>query len=68
MRKFVLHRDEDVSGVSGTGDVAEGVMFFDGTAVMKWRTKMSSIEVFRDIGDVLAIHGHEGKTVLKWED
>jgi len=36
MRRFLLVRDCDPSGVSGTGIVAEGVQFSDGTAVMHW--------------------------------
>lgn len=34
MRRFELHREEDVSGVSGTGVVAEGVAFSDGRVLM----------------------------------
>ena len=36
MRVFALIRDVDVSGVSGTGVVAEGVQFSDGTCVLRW--------------------------------
>lgn len=32
---FTLVRDEDVSGVSGTGVVADGMLWPDGTAVWK---------------------------------
>jgi hypothetical protein len=35
MRLFLLIRNEDVSGVSGTGIVAEGVEFSDGTVAMR---------------------------------
>lgn len=39
MRTFELHRVEDETGISGTGIVAEGVIFGDGTCAMRWRTK-----------------------------
>jgi hypothetical protein len=32
MRRSQLHRDHDVSGISGTGLVAEGAAFSDGGA------------------------------------
>ena len=38
MRIFSLVRHEDVSGVSGTGRVADGVEFNDGTVVLRWLT------------------------------
>jgi len=44
-RTFVLHRDEDVSGVSGTGVVAEGVVFSDGAVVVRWLGKHASTTV-----------------------
>ena len=36
MRTFRLIRDEDPTGISGTGSVAEGVEFDDGTVAMRW--------------------------------
>jgi hypothetical protein len=59
MRRFVLDRSEDPSGVSGTGEVAQGVVFPDGTAVMKWGRDRCSLGVYRDIEDVEYIHGHQ---------
>ena len=35
-RRFELHRDDDVSGVSGTGVVAEGVLFSSGRVALEW--------------------------------
>ena len=62
--RFVLARDEDVSGVSGTGIVAEGVVFDDGVAVLRWRGAWPTSVVFHDRGldAVREIHGHGGKT------
>lgn len=68
MRKFNLHRDEDESGVSGTGVVTEGVEFSDGTCVMKWLTSTTSTAFYNSIDDLVAIHGHQGKTVAVFED
>lgn len=66
MRTFKLVRKEDVSGVSGTGEVAEGVEFHDGQVVMSWFGRHHTIEVAPSIETVIAIHGHEGRTEVKW--
>ncbi len=68
MKRFNLVRFEDESGVSGTGVVAEGVMFSDGTCAMRWLTAIASTAVYARIGDVVAIHGHGGKTKVSWID
>jgi hypothetical protein len=62
--RFVLLRDEDVSGVSGTGVVAEGVVFSDGIAVLRWRGQWPTSVVFHERGleAVREVHGHGGKT------
>ena len=67
----MLRRDVDVSGISGDGDVAEGVQFTDGTVVLRWRPAParaagSSTAVWPDIDSVLGIHGHDGKTRVVW--
>jgi hypothetical protein len=66
MRLFELHRDHDVSGVSGVGIVAEGVQFSDGTCVIRWCTERGSTVVWHSIDDVKAIHGHGGATRVVW--
>lgn len=68
MRRFQLHRDVDVSGVSGTGVVADGVVFPDGTVALRWRGARSSTVVWGSIDDVEAVHGHGGATRLAWVD
>lgn len=67
MRYFLLVRAEDVSGVSGTGEIAEGVEFHDGQCVLSWFGKMHSLEVHPSIEQVVAIHGHGGKTVVRFQ-
>ena len=60
--RFELHRDVDETGVSGTGVVAEGLRFSDGTCAMRWKTEHTSTAVYRSLIDVQKIHGHDGKT------
>lgn len=67
MRTFHLQRDEDVSGISGTGRVAEGVEFSDGTVVIRWTAgDRHSTVVWSDMAGVEAIHGHGGATRIVW--
>lgn len=69
MRRFHLARDVDVSGVSGTGIVAEGVEFSDGTAVVRWVAGAHpSTVVWVDVASIEAVHGHGGMTRLVWRD
>lgn len=69
-RRFVLQRHHDVSGVSGTGTVADGVEFPDGTVALRWRSEWPTSVVFHDRGveAVEAIHGHGGNTQVVWLD
>lgn len=71
MRRFELHRDEDVSGVSGTGVVAEGVAFSNGGPVaLRWTSEWPTSVVFHDRGveSLEAVHGHNGRTRIVWLD
>jgi hypothetical protein len=62
MKLFELRRTEDESGISGTGTVAQGVIFDNGTCVLTWLTEHTSVAVYASIDTVVKIHGHEGKT------
>lgn len=68
MRMFHLVRHEDVSGVSGEGMVAEGVVFSDGTVALRWLSEWPTSVVFHDRGveGVEAVHGHGGKTEVRF--
>lgn len=70
--RFALIRDIDETGVSGAGMVAEGVEFSDGTCILRWRPvsgyTQTSIAVWPDSDALLAVHGHDGKTYIKWID
>lgn len=68
MRRFVLVRDVDLSGISGTGQVAEGVVFTDGTCAMRWTTHTCSTCLYAACDDLLTIHGHQGRTRIEWID
>jgi hypothetical protein len=65
MRIFRLNRIEDESGVSGTGVVAEGVEFWDGTCSLRWGSDTRSTAIYDSIADVETIHGHDGKTKIE---
>jgi hypothetical protein len=62
----VLRRLVDESGVSGVGDVAEGVVFTDGTVAMRWKGATPSTVFHESMDNVIAIHGHGGKTRIVW--
>lgn len=67
MKPFVLQRDEDETGISGTGIVAEGVEFSDGRCSMAWKPLAGSafpgsLASYQSIYEIRAIHGHQGKT------
>lgn len=71
VRRFVLDRREDVSGVSGTGVVAEGVQFSDGSCVVRFglgNADFSTTTNHDSITSVQAINGHDGRTVVMWLD
>lgn len=69
-RAFVLQRDVDETGVSGTGIVAGGVLFPDGVVALRWYSEWPTSVVFHDRGieAVEAVHGHNGKTRIVWDD
>ena len=76
MRRFVLRRDVDVTGISGTGVVAEGVEFQDGIVVMRWlkagtsrpdHVKPTTV-IHDNIDSVIGLHSHNGLTYVDWLD
>jgi hypothetical protein len=68
MRAFKLVRKEDVSGVSGTGIVAEGAQFTDGQCVVSWFGRYHTLEIAPTLETVIQIHGHGGLTTIEWEE
>jgi hypothetical protein len=69
-RRFILVRHEDVSKVSGTGVVAQGIQWPDGTVSMRWSNPglPSSFACWDNIEAIERIHGHQGKTEIEWID
>lgn len=84
IRRFELHRDLDITGISGAGVVADGVQFpndeiltwADGTRTtlpagwcrITWRGEHASTVLWPSLDDVIAIHGHGGATRVVWLD
>lgn len=68
MRTFYLKREIDISGMSGTGRVAEGIVFDDGSVAVRWLTQYHTTELSDNIETVIAVHGHGGMTVIEWID
>lgn len=66
MRTFKLVRDEDVSGISGTGVVAEGIEYTNGKVSMCWRGDFHTIENADNIHVIEYLHGHQGRTRIVW--
>lgn len=67
-RRFHLHRTIDVTGVSGTGHVADGVQWPDGSASVRWRGDRPSTVWWASFADVQHVHGHGGNTIIVWDD
>ena len=74
MRRFKMVRHQDVTGVSGEGVVAEGVIFSNGKVAIQWLTpqvgdvKMGSTVVWDDFRAAMKVHGHDGKTEFRFLD
>lgn len=68
MKAFLLIRTEDLTGVSGTGIVAEGVEWDDGSCSVRWLGEWPTVQHHdRGIESVLHIHGHNGATRVAWQ-
>ena len=64
MKLFHFYRNDDQTGVSGTGPVVEGVEFTNGWCALRWISNKSSMCFYQSIDEVKAIHGHGGKTEI----
>src|SRR6266545_1678161 len=68
-RRFRLIRHTDVTGVSGTGPVADGVQWADGTVALHWSGCQPATSVWqKGIDAVIAVHGHDGGSTIHWLD
>jgi hypothetical protein len=68
MRRFVMIREQDISGVSGTGVVAEGVVYSNGVVGLTWLSHLSSHAFYHSFDVMEAIHGHGGATKIQFLD
>jgi hypothetical protein len=68
MRRFYLNRTEDESGVSGTGRVADGVLFENGMYAVAFRSLHKGVIVYPSLAEMMVVHGHEGRTEVVWID
>jgi len=66
-RMLHLQRDIDSTGVSGTGTVAYGVQFPDGSIVLRWDTKVRSTVIYDSVEDLETISGHGGNTRIVYD-
>lgn len=62
LRHFYLVRDEDVSGTSGIGKVAEVFVFEVGVAIVVWLVAPYGINIYDSVKHLKEVHGHEGAT------
>ncbi|WP_202869100.1 hypothetical protein [Kribbella antibiotica] len=65
-RLFRLVRHADASGLRGTGTLAEGVEWSDGSVALRWRGPWASTSSWDRIDALLAVHGADGRTVVHW--
>ncbi|MBB4984980.1 hypothetical protein [Streptomyces nymphaeiformis] len=68
-RRFYLQRNTDVTGASGTGRVADGVLWPDGTATVHWIGEDNSDAFWpTGIAGITRRSCHDGNTVIVWLD
>jgi hypothetical protein len=65
---FELYRHRDPGGVSGTGVVAHGVVFLDGSVALRWLSETPSTSTWDSIEHLMAVHGHLGASEIRWLD
>ncbi len=68
MRRFYLNREEDATGTSGTGIVAEGVEFSCGKVALTWLSPYVCVAFYESMHVVEVLHGHQGRTRVEWVD
>ncbi len=66
LRAFHLVRRDDPTGISGTGCVAEGVVFSSGWVAMTWLSETPTITFYSSVAQVETLHGHHGTTSLEF--
>jgi hypothetical protein len=73
-RRFHLQRDTDPTGISGTGRIADGIAWTDGTATIQWLGERPSITTWYRPGAGMSdaewvhTHGFTTDTRIVWEE
>lgn len=67
LRNFQLLRHVDLSGVSGTGLVAEGTVFTCGMVALSWLSDKHCVNIYEDFDTLLKVHGHDGATEVVFD-
>lgn len=68
MRTFKIIRDKDLGGVSGVGEVAEGVEFDTGQIAICWLSKYHAIGIYENLHVLDQVHGHNGATRVIFDE
>jgi hypothetical protein len=68
LRRFLLRRASDPTGVSGAGVIALGVQFPNGVCVLQWAPPAMSVVIHASAAEIESIHGHGGQTPREWID
>lgn len=78
IKRFTMYRRGDLSATHGDQLVAppdqpqyEGVVFSDGTTVLRWCTPLKSTSVWASFDEALGVHGHPEEryaSELVWHD
>jgi len=65
LQEFYLLRKKDLSGVSGTGVVARGIILESHRAILEWRSiGFETMSIFDNLEQIRTIHGHDGNTEI----
>lgn len=56
MRRFYLIRNDDKTGVSGTGRVLEGVLTVSGRVIVEWIAPYDTIGIYDSLEHFVALH------------
>ena len=64
MKIYLMMRDEDVSGRSGVGVVAELFEASTGAVHLFWRREPFGETRYSNLAELLSVHGHGGRTYL----
>lgn len=78
IRRFTMYRRGDISATHNEFQKAppdqpqyEGVMFSDGTCVIRWCTPLKSTSVWTSFDEMMGVHGHPEEhygSELVWHD